>query len=372
MHTWLSCLCTSMPIYNYRRHATAGRRVSVRVLVQREDRRQPSSDSARSNAPALRPGHRPGAATSHRPGHDFNSTQILPADSDTGEVGGRVESEVRALQGGGSPLPDAARSFFEARFRHDFSAVRIHADARAARLARGVGARAFTLGRDVMVGAGEYAPETLEGRRLLAHELAHVVQQERAGPHVQCLAIKQAGRSWGDCGQYSVSWAFVLDHAAPDDGYIVQQVDRNEWIGECPAQGTPAPLPTYWEAWFVKKGYRKSVDTIGEGRTDTSALFTPMPNTAGMLRSVGTIKFFTAGTTGDLMTAWTEREPGWGCLFPRVGKVPEAGGLPSTDIQPSWWNNTPVEGPKTREVNVSWNCCDPDEAKHKTEVSATP
>jgi hypothetical protein len=58
--------------------------------------------------------------------------------------------------------------------------VRIHADARAAEAARAVRARAFTWGRNVVFAPGEYAPGTPRGRRLLAHELTHVVQQGRA------------------------------------------------------------------------------------------------------------------------------------------------------------------------------------------------
>jgi peptidoglycan hydrolase-like protein with peptidoglycan-binding domain len=65
----------------------------------------------------------------------------------------------------------------EPRFGHDFSAVQVHADARAARSAAAVNALAYTVGRDVVFGAGQYAPGSGAGQRLLAHELAHVVQQ---------------------------------------------------------------------------------------------------------------------------------------------------------------------------------------------------
>jgi Domain of unknown function (DUF4157) len=69
------------------------------------------------------------------------------------------------------------RAFMEPCFRHDFSRVRVHTDARAAQSARTVNALAYTVGRDVVFGAGEYAPDTRKGSRLLAHELTHVVQQ---------------------------------------------------------------------------------------------------------------------------------------------------------------------------------------------------
>ena len=77
----------------------------------------------------------------------------------------------------GQPLDTQTRSFFEPRFGRDFSRVRIHTGERAAQSARSVNALAYTLGRDVVFGRGQYAPEQPEGRRLLAHELVHVVQQ---------------------------------------------------------------------------------------------------------------------------------------------------------------------------------------------------
>lgn len=94
------------------------------------------------------------------------------------EVEGNLETRIRALRGGGRPLLERARSFFEPRFGYDLGAVRIHhAGPRAADLARSVDARAFTVGREVVVGADEPRPETRRGRKLLAHELTHVVQQ---------------------------------------------------------------------------------------------------------------------------------------------------------------------------------------------------
>lgn len=76
-------------------------------------------------------------------------------------------------------LDPATRTFFESRFAHDFSDVRVHTDAKAAESAQAVNAVAFTVGRNVVFGEGQYAPETMTGRRVLAHELTHVVQQQR-------------------------------------------------------------------------------------------------------------------------------------------------------------------------------------------------
>ena len=81
------------------------------------------------------------------------------------------------LRSPGQPLDPATRAFIEPRFSHDFSRVRIHTDAKAAVSAQAVDALGYTVGHDVVFGAGYYAPQEGEGRELLLHELAHVVQQ---------------------------------------------------------------------------------------------------------------------------------------------------------------------------------------------------
>jgi Domain of unknown function (DUF4157) len=84
----------------------------------------------------------------------------------------------------GQSLDSTAREFMESGFGHDFSRVRVHTDARAAESARAVNAQAYTVGRDVVFGAGQYAPGTHTGKSLLAHELAHVSQQSQADASV--------------------------------------------------------------------------------------------------------------------------------------------------------------------------------------------
>jgi hypothetical protein len=93
------------------------------------------------------------------------------------------ENQINALQGGGQPLAGPVRSSMESRFGHDFSRVQIHTDHTAAGLAASINARAFTLGRDVVFGAGQYAPGSEAGQRLIAHELTHSIQQGHA-PHL--------------------------------------------------------------------------------------------------------------------------------------------------------------------------------------------
>lgn len=88
------------------------------------------------------------------------------------------------LQSSGQPLDKEIRAFFETRFTHDFSNVRVHTDAKAAESAQAVNALAYTVGQNVVLGAGQYAPATSAGQRLLAHELTHVMQQ---GGNAQAL-----------------------------------------------------------------------------------------------------------------------------------------------------------------------------------------
>ena len=96
-----------------------------------------------------------------------------------------------ALASTGRPLDGPTREFMEVRLGHDFSGVRVHTDARAAASAQDVQARAYTVGRDVVFGAGAYQPRTGAGRRLLAHELTHVVQQQ-GGAHGLQREVKKA------------------------------------------------------------------------------------------------------------------------------------------------------------------------------------
>jgi len=81
------------------------------------------------------------------------------------------------LRSSGQPLDSATRAFMEPRFGHNFAKVRIHTDERAAESAKAVSARAYVVGNHMVFGGDQHKPGTESGRRLLAHELTHVVQQ---------------------------------------------------------------------------------------------------------------------------------------------------------------------------------------------------
>ena len=92
----------------------------------------------------------------------------------------RLSRDIVGLRKQGSPFFSSERNFFEQRFGRDFSDVRIHTDQNAADVARGLNARAFTIGNDVAFGSGEFTPTSQEGRTLIAHELTHVIQQSHS------------------------------------------------------------------------------------------------------------------------------------------------------------------------------------------------
>ena len=88
-----------------------------------------------------------------------------------------LNSEIQSVHSGGAPLSKDSRDFFEPRFGADFSTVRIHTGSQASGVARQLNARAFTVGNHITFGEGHYSPSSSDGKRLMAHELTHVIQQ---------------------------------------------------------------------------------------------------------------------------------------------------------------------------------------------------
>jgi hypothetical protein len=95
------------------------------------------------------------------------------------------------LRSPGQPLDSSIRAFFEPRFGHDFSKVRVHTDTKAADSARVVNARAYTVGTDVVFADSTFSPHQPKGRELLAHELTHVLQQKRTPPTCRVVSHPQ-------------------------------------------------------------------------------------------------------------------------------------------------------------------------------------
>ena len=113
------------------------------------------------------------AATLQRAPRDGRTMQAIPTSVDS------------VLRTNGQPLDAGTRTLMQDRLGFDFSRVRVHTDAQAAHSAEAVRSRAYTVGADVAFGAGEYAPHSREGQRLIAHELTHVRQQAGGSPVLQ-------------------------------------------------------------------------------------------------------------------------------------------------------------------------------------------
>lgn len=176
-------------------------------------------------------------------------------------VGAQSSADIPAivhdvLRSAGHSLESASQAFMGSRFGHDFSAVRIHSDAQAAASARAVNALAYTVGRDVLFAAGQYAPSTHEGRHLLAHELTHVLQQgavdasgglrpanESSSAEANADAAADAALAGRPVGALQSSGRVIQRRAAPFIKKIKvhlapPQEAELEWQGTPPADAT--------------------------------------------------------------------------------------------------------------------------------------
>lgn len=140
---------------------------------QNQPQKQRSSSFARPKCRPEQPGQQHERLQTKQIGSsDFGRTAVPP-----------IVHEI--LHSPGQPLDPGSRLFMELRFGHDFSQLRVHTDAKAAESAQTIGAAAYTVGNDVVFGAGEFNPQSSDGRKLIAHELTHVVQQSQGSRSVQ-------------------------------------------------------------------------------------------------------------------------------------------------------------------------------------------
>jgi peptidoglycan hydrolase-like protein with peptidoglycan-binding domain len=152
--------------------------------------------------------------------------QTVADGAQTEAAGPEIESAVSELRQGGVTLPSQEREFFEPRFSASFAHVRIHADERADRVARAIRAEAFAVGSHIGFRANRYAPGSELGRRLLAHELTHVVQQTGGTP----LSEPAVQRTIGD-GHDLASTRFAGNRtleAAFDDELLIRRGAKGE------------------------------------------------------------------------------------------------------------------------------------------------
>jgi len=156
----------------------------------------------------------------------------------TDGAGTASASVERALASSGRPLEPVLRQDMEQRFGHDFSGVRVHSGLAATQSARELNALAYTAGRDIVFDAGKFAPSTNDGRRLLAHELTHVVQQrgQRVAAHMK-LAVSTPGDA-GEREADAAADAVMQGRSVPSIAHGYTSIQRKCRAAEL---GTPNP-----------------------------------------------------------------------------------------------------------------------------------
>jgi hypothetical protein len=148
-----------------------------------------------------------------------------------------------ALRSPGRPLDAQTRAFMEPRFSHDFSRVRVHTDAKAAESARAVNALAFTVGQNIVFGAHQYAPSSAQGRRLLAHELTHTLQQAGSAhsmmPSLRIGPADDAHEREADAQAARVVGTGVVNTAQAPAFSAAQSLQRQKGGTDKPAKAQP-------------------------------------------------------------------------------------------------------------------------------------
>src|SRR5260370_2567321 len=178
----------------------------------------------------------------------------------------RIVHSVRS-SGGGQPLDTATRAFQEPRVGHDFSRVRVHTDAQAAESARELGARAYTGGKNLVFGERQYAPETEGGRGLLAHELAHVIQQRLGDTPTREIGTREdPDEQQADQAVAALSWGGMRrDYSA-----VASDVTWHSITRELPA--LPALSPAGARIQRVQVAHDDGPDSAGNTRGVLNAL----------------------------------------------------------------------------------------------------
>ncbi len=176
-----------------------------------------------------------------RTANKMKSDQMVPRGLATAPP--LVNAIVRST---GQTLDKKTREFMEPRFGHSFSRVRVHTDDRAAESARSMNALAYTVGHHIVFGKGQYAPEKNSGKRLLAHELAHVVQQgangERTGSSLPVTSRGDAKERRADSAAQSVMEGRPV-HLAPEGGLQIARQETttpDNGTAEVPVEAEPS------------------------------------------------------------------------------------------------------------------------------------
>lgn len=209
------------------------------------------------------------------------------------------------LRSSGQPLDAATRAFMEPRFGYNFGQVRVHNDSRAAASAQATNASAYTVGRDVVFGAGHYAPNTVTGKQLLAHELTHVVQQNSTMAPQELIDYAQEGQTETEARQ-AADLVLVSGAAMPKIGPLTATPARlaRQVVGTSVATSTATPTTTPEE----KERERRIAQIKAEAKVTADAI-------AAILRNNWNLGFLNQDEILSLMKPWATDKPDIGTKF---------------------------------------------------------
>ena len=248
------------------------------------------------------------------------------APAPTGTVPAATAERIGRLRGGGVPLPPDLRGYFEPRLGRDLAPVRLHTGAEAAAAAREVRAQAFTVGPDIAFSPGAYDPASGEGRRLLAHELVHTVQQGAAGAASPAVVQRRPPRPEEDPIHQPIIEQYRREEGLPPSGIdpVTGQpvgpppgrIKYGPWPGDVAG---PAAAP---ELKAVKEAV--AVDSCGKvtpGMPDAQAL--PIRECIYHARFVNVLNQASA----NMAKVASPYAPGLAALYQEMVKVVLAAGL---------------------------------------------
>ncbi|MFO7995877.1 MAG: DUF4157 domain-containing protein, partial [Dehalococcoidia bacterium] len=243
--------------------------LQTKSLVRRQDdegKEKEVVDEGRGHAPA-------------RPLAESSAPVVQCQAAGGSQVSDALESRIVASKGSGKPLTEETLAYMEPRFGADFSSVHVHTDSEAAGMNRALNAQAFTHGRDIYMGEGKYNPDSDTGKRLLAHELTHVVQQGGARAQAQPQpTFGWSQRNAGTVQRNGGKTEFPKWRQIITDGTVKTKM-REVW-NQSLAKATPAGVYElgFWVQW--DKGTNKC--SVGPTKTGNKALNTPQPTGASI------------------------------------------------------------------------------------------
>ena len=263
------------------------------------------------------------------------------------QAAARAPVAAQTLGSPGRPLEAATRGFFEPRLGADLSGVRVHTGERAAASAASLGARAFAVGSEVVFGAGEYAPGTAAGQRLLAHELAHVVQ-DRAGPPVVRRLVREHNVTCRRTGLHGgvpggvISGADAVATIQAADARAIELLDGAETALRTQRLAVADPAYVADAAFDTALMNRFGLAVTNAGDLRTIQIIERELATVRTYLETGNVRFMCRGdtcTAGD----WARAAPGTGLLklcnpFWNAGNLNQQGATIMHEALHLWWD----------------------------------